>query len=516
MKKYLFIFVLIFINASVHAETFYSGGGYPIPKFSGEENIVQNGATVSSSIGQDITIDTDMSLYNDGTIDGRIDTHNHNITIYNTGSITGGITTENGGSVRQMINSQAEINTINVVGGNHIIQIENFQNIQFADIKDLNATSFSLTNSSVVIDDFALWQTWGQNVNIEGHVNLIINNKDTIVDGDVVHNIVSGWENLIVNVTDLDSMYVVELKQYGSDLTLHLVREQNNDWALNGSDGPLEIIRQNNPNDKMVLALDSARNKADVNNIKNNSYRFNHSILMHPIRVLNDIALFNVLHHEKELGIGLNTFYVTSDTTGDFGGRIYIGNKFDDLYLNMGFSFNSFSYEDNLNDFSGVSYGLDIRAKQNFDKLWLDGTIGINISKFDADYITNDNTIKQDPIGYSEYGKIDIGHDFDILSDLTVSPFAGIVFQQYNITDVSDFDFHVRSGADLKYVSLMDGIKYEYSLTGALSENGDLFSALKIGFWSVIDGVGASFNAGLFKNDIDWHYRFSIDAKFAF
>ena len=90
-------------------------------------------------------------------------------------------------------------------------------------------------------------------------------------------------------------------------------------------------------------------------------------MLMRPIKVINNFSMFNQLENNDDLGFGAHASYIMSDTTNNFGGRIYVGNKIEDLYLNIGFNFNSFSYEDNINDFSGRSYGLDIRAKQSFN-----------------------------------------------------------------------------------------------------------------------------------------------------
>ena len=75
---------------------------------------------------------------------------------------------------------------------------------------------------------------------------------------------------------------------------------------------------------------------------------------------------------------------------------------------------------------------------------------------------------------------------------------------------ISDNDFYVRSGAGLKYSFAIDGIKYEYELDGAVASNADLFSALKVGFWSITDEAGASLGVGVLKDDFGLNYQLSL------
>ena len=67
-------------------------------------------------------------------------------------------------------------------------------------------------------------------------------------------------------------------------------------------------------------------------------------------------------------------------------------------------------------------------------------------------------------------------------------------YQHYGVTDVSDKGLDVHGGIDVKYSFDIDGIKYEYLLTGALMTHGDFYSGIKVGFWSVADEAGMSFD----------------------
>ena len=231
---------------------------------------------------------------------------------------------------------------------------------------------------------------------------------------------------------------------------------------------------------------------------------------------MNNFLLTDTLRKETDSGVGLDTAYMFSDSISSLGGRLYAAQKYKDLYFNLGFNFNRFSYEDELNDFSGFSYGIDIKAKQIFDKFFLYENFGAVLTQFRADYITIDHNLVANPLGVSGFGEIDIGRDFSANTDLTLSPFTGIVYQRYDVGDVSDTDAALRGGGDIKYEFITDGIKYEYALSASLTTDFDFASSLKFGFWSLEDMVGASLNMAMFSDDIETYYKLSLNMNLIF
>ena len=364
-------------------------------------------------------------------------------------------------------------------------------------------------------------ETSGQTINNSS--DQITDNVDNISTDTVANTTtnVSGIENLQIQVNDIDNLHAVQITQSGQEIMVDTERVTdynlifNNDTENNSSD-VLEIIRNENPDDRLIRALDDAPDLAHINSIKRHSSRFNHKILLSATKVINKFSMFDTVEEDKDDVIGVKPVYIFSDTINNLGGRFYVGSNFDNLYLNLGFNFNRFSYKDNLNDFSGSSYGLDIKAKQKFNNFYLYGLGGFSIIKFNANYVTSDNSLKHNPIGNSVYGKFDAGYDFALDSDLTISPFVGMYYQHYGVTDVSDKGLDVHGGTDVKYSFNIDGIKYEYLLTGALMSHGDFYSGIKVGCWSVADAVGISFDAGIIKDDKDYNYKLSVNAKMSF
>lgn len=521
MKKYLFLINGLFVASSVYADasqTFMAGTNYlSVVAFdSGVENVyVEPGAEVSS-VGNTITMNGPICLHNNGTIYGNIDTNEQNLSIYNSGTISGNIINTNG-NVTQIITPDTGIHFVNVPNGNFYVHIENMgeNNLNFSDIKNINATYFDVKNTSIVIDDFTQWQNWGQTINLSGPIHLIITDTNaTDYEGEIIENIY-GNKSVIVEIDGLDSSSRTYVESIGNRFKLKIIRETNYSVLNSGENSVLEKIKESDSGDKLITALNSARSIDEINRIKNMSYRFNHGILLRPIRVINNFALMNGINEKSDFGLGFTPMYTMSDKISNLGGRVYVGNHYNNFYFNFGLQLNHFEYSDDINDFSGFIYGADIKLKQYFNKLWFNGVGGINVTKFKANYISN-NEIKNNPYGISGYGGIDTGYDFNIVNDLLVSPFIGVIYQTYKVADISDNDFYVRGGAGLKYSFVTDGIKYEYGLDGAIASNGNLYSSVKVGFWSVTDEAGATLSVGMLKDDLDYNYQLSINAKMLF
>ena len=422
---------MVFITSATNAETFSGGVDYAGVEYFYDRNVyIENNANVSALSNSDIKINGPVFLYNDGNITGQIDTNGWNLFLYNSGVISGGITTENGGNVVQIIRSKSELTNICVVGNDsYIVKIDGYKNLDFNDIKDITASSFVIKNSSIVINSLQEWNNWGKEVEFEEGVSLIIgasnsntsgqtdnqvlssnqttgstnetngseNNQTVIqsnnqISGQTTNNSsdqitdnvdntstttnVSGIENLQIQVNDIDNLHAVQITQSGQEIVVNTERVTdynlifNNDTENNSSD-VLEIIRNENPDDRLIRALDNAPDLAHMNNIKRHSSRFNHKILLSATKVINKFSLFDTVEEDKDDVIGVKPVYIFSDTINNLGARFYVGNNFDNLYLNLGFNFNRFSYKDDLNDFSGSSYGLDIKAKQKFNNFYL-------------------------------------------------------------------------------------------------------------------------------------------------
>ncbi len=516
MNKYLFLFLFVIYSVDAYATFEYSSNGL-VEYFDDTEIVVQDGVEIGAVNDDMINMSNSVRLYNYGTINADINADTNNLIIYNYGTINGSIV--NGGEIRQMITDDMGINNINVSGGNYTVHINNVQELHFSDIKNINAESILINNSWIYIDDFNDWQNWDKNVSTSGTIHFKIADKGTVnSNGEFIQN-VSGAQSVIVEIENLDDY---ERTQLGSGYYLSIVRENNyeiidnNENTANTDNALLNEIRESDPNDRLISALDYARNAATINKIKNKSYRFNHDILLRPLRVINNFSLMDNVHNKYDLGAGIKPTYTVSDKISGIGTLLYLNNRYNDFYYNLGISLNYFKYHDDINEFSGMMYGFDIGAKQYFNNLWINGSVGLNLTKFDANYIMSGNKIENNPYGISWHLGTDIGYDFNITNGFVINPFVGMLYQNYHVVDVSDNDFYVRAGMDARYSFAVDGIKYEYGITGAVNSNLDFLTSLKFGFWSITDMAGATVNIGMLHDDTDYHYQLSVDAKMVF
>ena len=539
MNKYLSLFSLFVVIDGAYAvsseepQKFFSGNSYyDVQYFDTSNTVIQSGATVNAPAGMDIMLAENMThyVYNDGVINGTINTNGENLFLYNTGTITGGISALVDGTVTQRITSEAELTYVNVDAIDYHVEIDGYNNLNFCDIKDIDADLFIIRDSTIIIENETDWLHWkdDNNYRLEGNNKLIVNlNKDSSSDSVIVDNS-SNKGNIVIQDPSLDNLHKIELENDGSGIIPHIVRETdydkinnnqtNNDGAGNSSDNkdPLEVIRDNNPGDKLVNAIDSADNQNEINRLKNSSYRYNHAILLRPIIAINNFTLNNDMNYTNDGNIGLSPYYIASDSSSIFGGRLFINKNYKNTYFNLGLDLSRFNYSDNLNDFSGVTYGFDVKAKHDFDNIWVNAVLGATLANYHADYVTNDKEVKKDPFAKSFYGSGDVGFNIKAFDKTTISPFMGVAYQQYSVTDVSVYDTNIRAGSNVKYSFTVDDIQYEYSASGAINDDFDLFIKLKFGFVALTDMAGASFGLDIFSDENDVYYKLSANAKIVF
>ena len=455
------------------------------------ETIITVNANEIRNVFEPLTQNT--KLYNYGTITSDIITNGNNFDVYNYGTISGTINADCG-FVNQHVDSVDAFHSVSLDSGSDLyIYINGVHDITLTDLMNLgNAENFDITNSSIVIDDLVAWNNWGQSAELDRTNTLIFSSPSVVQAGDVINHI---GENLAVSVQGLDPASVPLLSSsYGS-------------WIINF--GP-------NPNYPLSNVLNSVNSIEDKNRIKHLSYHFNPNILMNPIKTINTFITSNIAMYKNALYSGLSGSYVVSDKTDAYGFDLSIKGKHDDVYLSAGFNFHDFSYQDDYNNFDGLMYGFNVGAKTYFDNLWLDGTLGLLFIDFDADNILYNDETRNDPFGMGLYGTVNLGYDYIVMPNLTVSPFVGTSVATYRVYDINDTDYHIRGGGKVEYSFVVDNIKYEYSGTGAISADGDLYGTLKVGFVSEIDNAGLALGFDVLKTDEETGYKISVSGNITF
>jgi hypothetical protein len=280
----------------------------------------------------------------------------------------------------------------------------------------------------------------------------------------------------------------------------------------------LKNLRAGNPKSKLLINMDKARNMQELKSVMNSSYNFNPKILLKPLSILNNFYSMNFYQNDKISGFGVVPFYVGGDVLSAFGGRAYVGNEYKNIYFNIGLHFTKFNYKDKINDFHGLSLGGDLQIKTDiFKQYWIRALSGFDITRYRADYIYVDDDTKHNPTGYSLYLMSDVGYDFILDKDFILAPFVGFSVQNDGVYSEYETDINLRTGCDIKYNFVFDGIKYLYGSTAGLGANGDLFGNIKMGFDLLEDNAGASLNMDVVDDkDYGLHYKISIDIKAIF
>ena len=402
-------------------------------------------------------------------------------------------------------------------GSGSVLDVYDNDYIDFDKIRSVSADEYQIKTSSIYIQKFSDWQNWVANVNMGTEVSLYVSDIDFSNNGEKLKHVLAS-DVLDVTLKDTANLYNISFDSptYSEDVFLKLVRETDYTKIFRDSRGTfLENIRLNHPDDKTLSAMDNAGNMYAINFIMNSSYHFNPLVLMNPIKTINRAVLTDFLSGVNS-AVDADVDYILSDKINDYGGHLYIADKYEDLFFKIGVNLNHFSYGDNFNEFDGFAYGLDVRARQYLNEFWLDGLVGVNRASFNADYIYTDSDSVNNPKGMSEYMRLSVGYDYKKISDFVISPFVGFMFQNIKVLGVSDNEMNLHTGLSGKYSIIMDGIKYEYGATVATDENADFNVGANIGFLSVLDGAGAHVGISAFKNEFGVNYKLSINAKVQF
>ena len=451
-------------------------------------------------------------LRNYGTINANIYTDGYDFDVYNYGEITETVYT-GGGIVRQHVNSLDMLNRITVDDSDNLyVFVDGVSNVGLTNLINLGDAHFDIRHSSIVINDFTDWTNWDQSVALDNTDTLIISNASTVHDGDTIRHINSAID---VQIPDLDPAYNVELSQSYGAWIIHLVRDTNYSSQLDENTGNAlrNLLHSNDP---LIKALNAAHSTNEIERIMAKSYHFNSGVLMNPVKTIHKFELENMFGYKDVLYSGISGVYINADKTNSYGFDFNMNGTYNNLYLGAGFNFRSFKYQDTYNDFDGLMYGFNIKAKTNFDKAWMDGTVGLSFVDFDAYNISCNGTYRNDPMGFVWHGGLNAGYDYVMFDDFVISPFAGINGVNYRVLGNNDTDYSIRGGGKLQYAFVTDNIRYEYSGIGAVATNGDIYGSLKVGFVSEIDNAGISLVLDVLRTEKETGYKVSMNANVLF
>lgn len=273
----------------------------------------------------------------------------------------------------------------------------------------------------------------------------------------------------------------------------------------------LDSLRDKNPHDKLLEALDSVNSRDEVANILSKSARTNPVNLMNTIISLNSHDLIRFAP-----GTVITPFYLFSDDFSIMGANINIGSDISDkLFGNIGFIGGAINYSGDLDDYSGALYGGNIGVRYMDDKYYMHAYGKFVYARFDDLDILDNDKIVSGPSGFD----INVVSDFGLVyrfDDTDLIPFIGSRVDYVSIASENDMNFNLRIGVKAEKSDTTDGNDYKIGGMFFMQTDGAIYGGLYMDMLSVADGVGGGFEVGALYDDMGLSYRLALNGKIIF
>ncbi|MBP5485480.1 MAG: autotransporter domain-containing protein [Alphaproteobacteria bacterium] len=483
------------------------------------DNYTENNPYAESININELSADTDIINY--GVMIGTIDIQDGvAATITNYGVINSDVY----GSciaVQQIITDNSAINPIPGLTGHTVIVRNGATDIHLADVIAIssNADEIKLENSGVIVSPGI------SNL----HPVIVIDSTNAL--NFIVEGLPDDWDSTVplltgihygtgvhdVQVTGTNPMYVANGYISGGGLYVELERQTDYSSVFEGEVGNvLDILQNENPDDKLLEALDNATTMDELNHLLSQSVRTNPINIMSPLQSFNTFVLGEYLH-DLSFGIVAEPFYMYSGDFSVLGGGIGVsGTVAKNLVAKVGAHFGKMNYSSDLDDFNGVIYGTNLGVMYKDSDLYFKAVGTLSVVQFKNIEIFDDENMRSNPNGISGATLFDGGMVFRVFDELDITPFVGMRFDYAHVSHFTDTDTNLRFGLNIDKETVVDGNRYAFGAQIIGQTNGDIYGAIYTDIMSVIDGVGGRLQFGFLHDDCGMSYRISFDAKFVF
>jgi len=511
MMKFFWSCVFCFI--AIDAQAYVIGAEYD----------TENPWTDDIEINAESSLD-DLIIINNGVIAGTITiSGNVAVTIQNNGEILNPIVCDEclPVNISQIIADSNSINPVPGLSGHTVVVQSSATEIQLADVIAIsgNAAAINLENVGVIVNADISDVHPPIYINSTNSVNFIVNGLPNDWNGDVpiltgIHN-QEGTHD--VQAPGIDTMFVAHGRIFGGALYVDLDRETRYSIVLENEMGDwLDDLRDDNPDDKLLDALDNAWSRADLNDILSRSMRTNPIKLMDPVRSFNTFMLGDHIH-DLAFGIVAEPFYIYSGDFSVLGGGVGVsGRVAKNLMAKFGIYAGKMDYSGDLDDFNGMLYGANFGALYKDSDFYVRAVGTVSSASFSDIEVFDGTRGVKNPSGLSGAGIVDGGLVFRLFDEFDLTPFVGARFDYAHVLNFSDTDVNMRFGLNIDKETTVDGNRYAFGLSAVGQTNGDIYGAIYTDIMSVVDGIGGRLQFGILNDDFGMSYRISLDAKFAF
>ena len=474
---------------------------------------------------QEIHIDSESSytsIVNHGKITKPITIDSGVVfAITNYGEIESAVSCGTCVAVQQIIPDGDAINIIPGLAGHEVVVENGATNIHLADVIAIagDAETIIVRNIDMIVD-FGITDVHPK-INVDS-TNGVSFEVWGLPDGwnstePLLTNINNG-DGTVVTVDGVDKFYIAS--GYIENQALYVQLSRRTDYSVvmeNEMGNWLDELRVENPNDKLLGALDGAWTRSEMNGMLAQSVRTNPIKLMEPARIMNSFMLGESFH-DLDFGIVAEPFYIYSGDFSILGGGVSVsGNVTKNLTAKFGGYVGKIDYDNYLDSFDGMVYGANVGAVYK-DTDFYARAVGTFASAGFRDITVFDGTRgAQNPNGISGAAVVDGGVVFNVFGGFDVVPFVGARFDYAHVLNSSDTDTNLRFGLNVDKDTVVDGNKYAFGLHTFAQTNGEIYAGIYTDMMSVVDGVGGRLDLGLLHDDdFGMSYRIKFDVKFDF
>lgn len=471
---------------------------------------------VGQTFSDNLIITDNVLINNHGTITGNISmqTSGINVRFINSGVISGNVDRASGVFVDQIVHSAADLKTIgNLSGHDILVETNTAEKINFGTLLQIaqNANEINIKNTSVVLDSNFVGTDI--NVKVTGPTIFYIKSMSDDINTFFTNHVSGESYNIIIQTSDL--LFTTD----SAFSNANVVRQTRYGVALGNDLGKyLDALRDENSNDKLLVALDSVDNLNDFNNVLSRSVRTHPIKMMDTVRVFNSFNLARDAYGTYNSGIGLTPFYVHAKDFDVLGANANFTYKIsDDFLANFGLFGGNMRYAGPFDEFSGIIYGADFGAKYETSDVFARLQGMFTLVKFDDVLVFDGTNSVNNPTGIGTGMGLDLGPVFSVYdSQIKIKPFAGVNVGYVSITGDKKADVNAKIGLDAEFIKIIDGNKYGYGAKTFVQTDGAVYGGVFANMLSVADGVGGVLDALLLNDDNGLSYKVSLGINFIF
>ena len=415
--------------------------------------------------------------------------------------------------------------TQTITGTNNAHKIEHLsgQNVEVntTDILDMAEFLDLISNANVVN---VIQGGFMINSNLpSNNVALNVNNSTTFyihgLPNDVSKPLIKGVLGTpIVQTVDIDPMYDVTVDWHGPDLYLSVLRRTDYSEIMPDSNlgNYLDDLRDKNPDDKLLAALDRAPDRRSLNNILAKSVRTNPIKLMDAPRSINTFY-DSVFIDDVAFGIIARPFYISSNDFYFVGGAANVTGKIaKNTVGTFGFVGGMLKYNGEYDDYNGTLYGGNIDVRYMDDDFYLRAYGTMSYAMFNDIYAFDGVRAVQNVNGLGGMATIDAGLVYRAMDELKLIPFLGARIDYASVLNDTNIGGAARAGINALVDTDMDGNKYTFGARMFGQTDGAVYAGIYTDMMSTADGVGGGASVGLLYDDMGLSYKLELNIKFEF